>query len=124
MSQRLARVQKLARQVLGEAILDLKDPRVGFATVTAVRISADLRHARVLVSVLGSEDEQRDTMAGLESAKPWLRSELGRQVRLRYLPELVFERDEGAERAERLELLLRQAAASPAEEPARGDGSG
>ncbi|MFN2489934.1 MAG: 30S ribosome-binding factor RbfA [Actinomycetota bacterium] len=108
MKQRLEKVQKLARQVLGEAIQDLKDPRIGFATVTAVRISGDLRHGRVLVSVLGSDEERRETMAGLESAKPHLRSELGRQVRMKYLPELTFELDEGTDRAERVEALLRR----------------
>lgn len=106
MSQRTEKVQKLARQVLGEEIQNLKDPRVGFTTVTAVRITPDLRHARVFVSVLGSEDERRDTMAGLESAKPFLRTELGRQMRTKYLPELVFELDTGAEEAQRLDQIL------------------
>lgn len=108
MTQRTEKVQKVAREVLGEAIHDLKDPRVGFATVTAVRISPDLRHARVFVSVLGSDDEKMATMEGLASATPVLRSELGRQVRMKYLPELRFELDTGAEEAERLESLLRQ----------------
>jgi ribosome-binding factor A len=110
-------MQRLARQVLGEAIQELKDPRVGFATVTAVRISPDLRHARVLVSVMGTEEERSDTMAGLESAKPHLRAELGRQVRMRYLPELTLELDETSERAQRVEALLREVAP-----PADGDG--
>jgi ribosome-binding factor A len=101
-------VQKLARTVLGEAIQDLKDPRVGFTTVTAVRISADLRHARVLVSVLGSDEERAATMAGLASATPHLRAELGRQIRLKYLPELRFELDSATDWAERLEELLRE----------------
>ena len=108
MSQRMEKVQKLARQVLGEAIQDLKDPRVGFVTVTSVRITPDLRHARVRVSVLGTEDEQSETMAGLNSAKPHLRSELGRQVRMKYLPELAFELDRQAEDAEHLEALIRK----------------
>ncbi len=106
MTQRLEKVQKLARQVLGEAVTGLKDPRIGFATVTHVRISADLRHARVFVSVLGSEEEQDATMEGLNSAKAYLRGELGRQVRMKYLPELTFELDRGAEAAQRLESLL------------------
>jgi ribosome-binding factor A len=106
LSQRTEKVQKLARQVLGEAIQDLKDPRVGFATVTAVRISPDLRHARVWVSVLGSTEQQAETMAGLKSATPHLRGELGRQVRMKYLPELNFELDTGAQDAEHLEELL------------------
>jgi ribosome-binding factor A len=108
LSQRIRKVQNLARQVLGEEIQALKDPRIGFATVTAVRISADLRHARVLVSVLGSDEDRRATMAGLDSAKPHLRAELGRQVRMKYLPELTFELDEVTDRAERVEELLRQ----------------
>ncbi len=108
MSQRLEKVQRLAREVLGEAIQELKDPRIGFTTVTAVRVSADLRHARVFVSVLGSPDEQDATMEGLVSATPHLRTELGHQVRMKYLPELIFELDKGAEEAERLEELLHQ----------------
>jgi ribosome-binding factor A len=108
MSQRTERVQELAREVLGETIESLKDPRVGFTTVTAVRVSPDLRLARVYVSVLGSDEERAATMAGLDSAKPYLRAELGRQVRLRYLPELVFELDTRAEEAERLDRLLKK----------------
>lgn len=108
MSQRTERVQKLARRALGEAIQDLKDPRIGFATVTAVKISADLRHARVLVSVMGSKEEQDETMKGLSSAKSHLRVELGRQVRMKYVPELSFELDHRSEDAEHLEELLRK----------------
>lgn len=104
----MEKVQKLARQVLGEAIHGLKDPRIGFATVTSVRITPDLRQARVRVSVLGSEEEQTETMAGLASAKSHLRGELGRQVKLKYLPELTFELDHQAEDAEHLEELLRK----------------
>ena len=108
MSQRTEKVQELAREVLGEAITALKDPRIGFATVTAVRISPDLRLARVYVSVLGSDDERKATMEGLRSAAPHLRAELGGQVRLKYLPELIFELDTGAEEAERLDALLKK----------------
>jgi ribosome-binding factor A len=106
MTQRMERVQKLARQVLGELIHDLKDPRIGFATVTAVRITRDLRHAHVFVSVLGTEEEQTETMAGLESAKPYLRKELGTEMRLKYLPELEFELDRMTEDALRVEKIL------------------
>jgi ribosome-binding factor A len=122
MSQRMEKVQKLARQVLGEEIQNLKDPRVGFATITAVKITPDLRHARVWVSVLGSEDEAKDTMAGLNSARPFLRSELGRQMRMKYLPELIFELDKGAEEAQHIDEILHKihaqepASATPPEE--------
>jgi ribosome-binding factor A len=102
----MEKVQKLARQVLGEEIQNLKDPRIGFATVTAVKITPDLRHARVWISVLGSDEEATETMAGRNSARPHLRSELGRQMRLKYLPELVFELDTGAIEAQRLDEIL------------------
>ena len=106
MSQRTEKVQKLARQVLGELIGELKDPRIGFATVTTVRITPDLRHARVWISVLGSEEEQKATIEGLDSAKPRLRKELGHQMRLKYLPELIFELDHQIDEAIRVEKLL------------------
>lgn len=108
MSKRTDRVQKLAKQVLGEAIQELKDPRIGFTTVTAVRVSPDLRLAHVFVSVMGSHEEQQVTMTGLKSAKSHLRQELGRQVRMKYLPELILELDTGAETVERLENLFKQ----------------
>lgn len=103
---RVDRAQKLAKKILGDLIHDLKDPRIGFATVTSVKISKDLRHGRVFVSVLGSEDEQEDTMKGLRSAAPYLRGQMGRQMRMKYLPELVFELDTLPQEAERLERLL------------------
>lgn len=106
MSQRIEKIQHLAREVLGEEIQRLKDPRVGFVTVTAVRVSPDLRHARVFVSVLGGPEEQEATMAGLRSAAPVLRAELGRQVRIKYVPQLEFELDTTPERAQHLEELF------------------
>ena len=106
MTQRTEKVQKLAQQVLGESIQDLKDPRIGFATVTAVRISPDLRHARVFVSVMGTDEEQKATIAGLDHAKAHLRAELGRQIRLKYLPELKFELDNALDEALRIEALI------------------
>jgi ribosome-binding factor A len=117
MSQRTEKMQKRAREVLGEAIDSLKDPRVGFTTVTAVRVSPDLRRTRVYVSVLGSEEERSATMAGLQSAVPHLRAELGRQIRLKYLPELIFELDTGAEEAERVETLLKKIHDEEGQEP-------
>ena len=113
MSQRTERVQRLAREVLGEEIQNLKDPRMGFATVTAVRVTPDLRLARVYVSVLGSDEERKSTMAALDSATPLLRTALGHQVRMRYTPELVFELDTGAEEAQRLEEILHRIEAEP-----------
>ncbi len=105
---RLDRLQGLAREVLAEAIQGLKDPRIGFTTVTRVRITPDLRRARVLVSAMGTDQEREATMKGLQSALPVLRSELGRQMRMKYLPELILELDRGAEDAQRLEELFRR----------------
>ncbi|MPZ92482.1 MAG: 30S ribosome-binding factor RbfA [Actinobacteria bacterium] len=113
MSQRTEKVQRLAREVLGEEIQNLKDPRLGFATVTAVRITPDLRLARVFVSVLGSDEEKESTMVALKSATPVLRTELGQQVRMKYTPELVFELDTGADEAQRLEEILHRIEAEP-----------
>jgi ribosome-binding factor A len=104
---RAERVERLAREVLGEALLDLKDPRVGFATVTAVRMTPDLRKARVWVSVLGDEEERSATMEALRHAGPHLRTVLGQEVRLRYLPQLEFLEDESAIQGARIDEILR-----------------
>jgi len=116
MSQRTQKIERLAREVLGEAIQELKDPRVGFATITRVRVSPDLRHALVWVSVFGSAEEQEQTLAGLRSAAPRLRSVLGHEVRMKYLPELKFELDRGPEEAQRLERLFHELHAAEQED--------
>lgn len=97
----------MAREVLGEAIQQLTDPRLGFVTLTAVKLSPDMRQARVYVSALGDPDEREETMEAIHSATPHLRSILGREVRLRYLPKLDFVEDTTAEHSERIEQLLR-----------------
>lgn len=112
---RSERVEELAREVLGEAISELNDPRVGFATVTSVKLSGDLRHARVYVSVLKAE-EREQTIAAIQHATPHLRTVLGRQVRMRYLPALEIEEDRTAEHGERIEQLLREAGVAAASE--------
>jgi ribosome-binding factor A len=116
---RAERVEQLAREVLGEAVHDLKDPRVGFATVTSVRMTPDLRRARVWVSVLGEDEERSETMDAIRHAAPHLRSVLGQEVRLRYLPQLEFLEDESAARAARIDEIL-QAAAAPAAQAEEG----
>lgn len=86
----------------------VKDPRIGFATVTRVEMTADLHHARVFVSVLGSPEEQASTIEGLSSAAGFLRHEIGHRLALRRAPELLFILDHGAEAGEKIELLLQQ----------------
>ena len=103
----MRRVDEAVREVLSDAIsTDVKDPRVGFGTVTAVKTSRDLRHARVYVSVLGDEPAREETLAGLRSAHGFLQSEISRQLKLKHTPTLIFEYDETVERAARLTELL------------------
>jgi ribosome-binding factor A len=104
---RMRRVDEAVREVLGDAVAqDLKDPRVGFVTVTEVRTSADLRHARVFVSVFGTPEEQAATLEGLRSAHGILQARVARELRLKRTPALEFTLDDTAERAARLEALI------------------
>jgi ribosome-binding factor A len=105
-NDRMRRVNEAMREVLSDAIKLLKDPRVGFVTVTDVRTSPDLRHAKVYVSVLGTESERAATMDGLASAHGVLQSAVNRELRLKRTPTLDFVYDDTAERADRLERML------------------
>ena len=105
-TDRLRRVNEAVRQVLSDAITqDLKDPRVGFVTVTAVRTSPDLRHATVYVSVLG--DDATPSLEGLRSAHGYLQRRVATELRLKHTPTLEFEQDEIALSSARLEQLMR-----------------
>jgi ribosome-binding factor A len=107
---RMRRVDVAMRQVLGDALAqELKDPRIGFVTVTDVKTSQDLRHARVYVSVLGTDLEQETTLDGLRSAHGVLQARIARELRLKRTPELTFELDHTAETAARLERLIEEA---------------
>lgn len=112
-SGRMRRVDEAIRQVLGDAVTgELKDPRVGFVTVTDVRTSADLRHARVYVSVLGEhggasdEDQREATLDGLRSAHGYLQGRLAAELRLKRTPTLQFAYDDTTDRALRVDELL------------------
>ncbi len=109
------RVAEEFREVLAEEIPRLKDPRIGFVTVTRVDVSADLRRATVYYTVMGENRDHRATEAGLRSARAHLRSTLGRQVRLKFTPELEFEEDLGLAQVERVTQLLKQIEAEQAE---------
>ena len=104
------RAERLADRIRAEVAEiisgELKDPRIGFATVMGVDMSGDLRHARVSVSVLGSAEAQQKSLEGLISATGYVRHELGVRLRLRRVPELAFVLDQGAEEGARLEMLL------------------
>jgi ribosome-binding factor A len=105
---RPARVSEEFREVLAEALPRLKDPRIGFVTITGVKVTPDLRHAWAFYTTYGDERERAATRAGLRSATPHLRSEIGRQVRLKFLPELHFQEDPTIEQAEHIEALIRK----------------
>jgi len=96
------------REILAEEIGRLKDPRVGFITVTRVEVPPDLRRATIYYTVLGEDRDHRRTQAGLRSATAHLRSVLGRQVRLKFTPELEFLEDVGLSQVERVAELLRK----------------
>lgn len=118
-SDRLRRVDEAIRQVIGDALAgDLKDPRVGFVTVTDVRTSPDLSHARVHVSVLGDDRQREDSMQGLRSAHGFLQRRIASELRLKRTPTLEFHYDETTDKAMRVERLLREAPGAEADEPA------
>lgn len=103
---RPSRVSEEFREILAEEIPRLKDPRVGFVTVTGVKVTPDLRRARVFYTAMGDERARAATRAGLRSARAHLRAVLGHQVRLKFLPDLEFEEDQTIETAERIDRLI------------------
>ena len=106
---RMERVQELMKQELSKIILqDLKDPRIGFVTVTAVDVSSDLRNAKVYVSLMRSEQQIADSWRGLQSSRGFLRREIGHRVRLRYTPELTLELDKSVDYGVHIQELLQQ----------------
>jgi ribosome-binding factor A len=102
----MRRVNESVRQVLSEAVGELKDPRIGFVTVTGVETSTDLRHAKVFVSVLGSARKREASLAGLAAAHGVLQSRLGRELRMKRTPTLAFEYDPSVERGVRMSQLI------------------
>lgn len=103
----LRRVNEHLREVIASEVALLKDPGLGFVTITAVEASPDLRAARVYYSVLGGEEQQAETAAALDRASSKIRAATGDRVRLKYLPRLEFEFDESVERGVRMDRLLR-----------------
>jgi ribosome-binding factor A len=118
------RVAEEFREVLAEEIPRLKDPRVGFVTVTHVDVSPDLRRATVYYTVLGEDRDHRATRAGLRSARSHLRTVLGQQVRMKFTPDLEFEEDVGLAQVERVTQLLREIRTEHATEGSDAPGGG
>ncbi len=87
---------------------ELKDPRIGFASITSVEVSNDLRHVKAFVSVLGSDSEREDTLAALTKAAGFIRTEVGRRISLRHTPEIIFRPDDSIEHGTHINALLRK----------------
>jgi len=119
------RALKVAEQIRDELsdILryEVRDPRVGFVSIVDVELSTDLRHAKVYVSVFGSDTEQHLTLTALRSATGFIRTELGKRIRLRHVPELVFVLDQSIAHGQRIETLLRQLHRDEEAAPSGGD---
>lgn len=107
--QRAHRVgEQIQQEISSLLIKGLKDPRLGFVTITSVEVTPDLHLARVYFTVIGDEAVRRETAAGLKSSVPYLRRELGRRLRMRYVPDLLFLFDTSLEYGNRIETLIRE----------------
>ena len=102
----MRRVNAAVREVLSEAVGELKDPRIGFVTVTGVKTSTDLRSAVVFVSVLGSERKRERSIAGLQAAHGLLQARIAQELRMKRTPQLTFEYDDSVERGVRMTQLI------------------
>lgn len=107
--KRADRVSDLMQQEISDIIQkQIKDPRIGFCTIMRVDLSDDLSHAKVRVSIMGSEDDQKRTLAGLKSACGFIRREIGRRIELRNLPEIVFILDKSIDHSIRIAQLIKE----------------
>src|SRR5690625_1212823 len=105
---RANRVAEEIKKELGDILtVKLKGPRVGFVTVTDVEVTGDLQQAKIFISVLGDDEKKNETLLGLAKAKGFIRTEIGKRIRLRKTPEISFEYDEALEYGNRIETILR-----------------
>lgn len=124
MPQRPEKVEHFIKEELSEILRrEVRDPRIGFVSVTDVEVSTDLRHARIFVSVLGDAAAKAATMDGLRSAVGYIRRELGGRLQMRHTPEITFRLDESIERGARVHRLLGEVVKEHADAPGndRGD---
>jgi ribosome-binding factor A len=123
MSKRTEQVGDEIQRILGEVIqYELKDPRVGFATVVGVVVSGDMQHARVRISVMGDDEQRQATMAGLERAKGFMRRRVAQELRhLRAVPELHLDLDTSLDYSLHIDDVLRQVADERAQNPPKLD---
>lgn len=113
---RSERIREDFKREISDILRKMKDPRIGFVSVTDVELSRDLRHAKVFVSIFGDAAEKENTLAALLHAQGFIRSELGRRIRLRHTPEIAFRLDDSIERGDRINRLLRSVVPEAQEE--------
>ena len=108
--QQSRRPQRLALQIQHEVstmiFRDMKDRRIGFVTITGVQMSPDLKHAKIFVSMMGSEEEKKESLATLNHATGWIRHELGQRIRMKFLPDMVFLTDTSQDYGEHIDKLI------------------
>lgn len=121
MSDRILRINEAMRQVLGSAVGELSDPRVGFITITTVRVARDMRNAKVYFSVLGPQSSRADTLAALNSAHGLLQRAVAREVKIHHTPQLEFIYDDTIDTVQRLDALLRDGDDASASDSAASD---
>lgn len=106
---RIEKLQELIKQETGKMLLnDIKDPRIGFVTVTDVEMTGDLREAKIFVSVMGGEEQVKNSLEGLKSALGFIRREIGKRIRLRFTPEISFALDTSLDYGDHIQKLLLQ----------------
>ena len=106
---RIEKLQELIKQEVGKMLLyDIKDPRIGFVTVTEVEMTGDLREAKIYVSIMGNDEQIKNSMEGLQSALGFIRREIGKRIRLRFTPEISFAPDKSLDYSEHIQKLLLQ----------------
>ena len=106
---RIEKLQELIKQEVSKMLLyDIKDPRIGFVTVTEVEMTGDLREATIYVSIMGNDEQIKDSMEGLQSALGFVRREIGKRIRLRFTPEISFAPDKSLDYSEHIQKLLLQ----------------
>lgn len=108
-SNRANRIGELIRSEISDLLLrHIKDPRIGFCTITRVEVSGDYRHAKVFVSVMGNEDQKKLTLTGLKSALGFIRREAGKRLSLKYMPELILVLDRSLDYGFQIDKLLKE----------------
>lgn len=107
---RSERIREEFKREMSDILRKMKDPRIGFVSVTDVELSRDLRHAKIFVSIYGDEEEKENTLAALVHAQGFVRSEIGQRIRMRHTPEIAFRLDDSIERGDRINRLLRSMA--------------